>query len=55
VDGAMVVVIVAICVAVAFLVGTLARLWTLRRQWKGEAAPKYSRPYHRWKDEDQDR
>jgi hypothetical protein len=48
----MVAVIVILCVAAAFLVGGFARLVVLRRQWRNEAPPKYSRPYQRWKDGD---
>jgi hypothetical protein len=51
----VVAVIVVLCVAGALLIGGFARVWVLRRQWKAEGTPKYSRPYQRWKDEDDKR
>jgi hypothetical protein len=51
----MVAVIVVLCVAGAMLVGGFARLVVLRRQWRSEGPPKYSKPYQRWKDEDDQR
>lgn len=46
--------IIILIVALLFVVGTFARLVALRRQWKSQPPPKYSRPYQRWKDEEQD-
>ena len=48
----MVVAIVVLCVAAALIAGGFARVWVLRRQWKSQPPPTYSRPYQRWKDED---
>jgi uncharacterized protein YneF (UPF0154 family) len=44
--------IVVLCVAGAMLIGTFARLLALRRQWRDQPPPRYSRPYQRWDDED---
>jgi hypothetical protein len=51
----VVAVIVVLCVAGALLIGGFVRLIALRRRWREEGTPKYSRPYQRWKDEDSDR
>jgi hypothetical protein len=44
--------IVVLCVALALVAGAFARLWMLRAKWRREGPPAYSRPYRRWKDED---
>lgn len=48
----MLLVIVVLCVAAGLLIGGFVRVWTLRRQWREQPPPSYSRPYQRWKDED---
>lgn len=48
----MLALIVVLCVAAAILVGAFARLVTLRRQWRDQPPPTYSRPYRRWNDDD---
>ena len=48
----MLAVIIVVCVAAAFLLGGFARVVVLRRQWRDEGTPRYSRPYQRWKDDD---
>jgi hypothetical protein len=48
----MLAVIVILCVAGAFLVGGFMRLVVLRRQWREQPPPSYSRPYQKWKDDD---
>jgi uncharacterized protein YneF (UPF0154 family) len=47
--------IVVLAIAGALIIGAFARLVALRRQWRNEPPPTYSRPYQRWKDEDKDR
>ncbi len=51
----MVALIVVLCVAGLLIIGAFARLVALRRQWRNEPPPRYSRPYQRWDDEDKDR
>ncbi len=51
----MLVAVVVLCVAGALIVGAFARLWVLRGQWKNQPPPTYSRPYRRWKDDEDDR
>ena len=51
----MLLAIVVLCVAGALIAGAFVRLWALRRRWRQEGPPKYSRPYQKWKDEDSDR
>jgi hypothetical protein len=48
----MLALIVVLCVAAALILGAFARLLALRRQWRDEPPPKYSRPYQHWDDED---
>jgi hypothetical protein len=44
--------IVVLCVAGMLIIAAFARLVALRRQWRNEPPPKYSRRYQRWDDED---
>lgn len=48
----MLIAIVVVCVAGAMIIGAFTRLWLLRRQWRDQPPPTYSRPYQKWKDED---
>jgi len=48
----MLLVIVVLCVAALLIAGGFLRVWTLRRRWREQPPPTYSRPYRRWKDED---
>ncbi|HXA28759.1 MAG TPA: hypothetical protein VN193_08420 [Candidatus Angelobacter sp.] len=50
----MLAVIVVLCIAAAFLIGGFMRLVVLRRQWREEKPPTYSRPYRKWKDGEDD-
>jgi hypothetical protein len=47
--------IVVLALAAALVVGAFARLVALRRQWRNEPPPVYSRPYQHWDDEDKKR
>jgi hypothetical protein len=47
--------IVVLAIAAVVVIGAFARLVALRRQWRKEPPPTYSRPYQRWNDEDKDR
>jgi hypothetical protein len=51
----MLVAIIVVCVAAVLVVGAFARLLALRKQWRDQPPPTYSRPYQRWKDEDDQR
>jgi hypothetical protein len=44
--------IVILIVALALIAGAFARLLALRRQWRDEPPPKYSKPYRHWDDQD---
>jgi hypothetical protein len=42
---------IALGVAALVIAGAFARLSALRRQWRDEPPPKYSKPYRRWDDD----
>jgi len=46
---------IALGVAALIIAGAFARLSALRRQWRDEPPPKYSRSYRRWDDDDRSR
>jgi hypothetical protein len=48
----MPVALIVLCVAAGLIAAGFVRVWALRRQWREQPPPSYSRPYQRWKDED---
>jgi hypothetical protein len=44
--------IVVLAVAALIIAGAFARLLALRREWRNQPPPTYSRPYRRWDDDE---